>query len=128
MAAALAAGEGRSPRGFVEFGAVGGEGLVVEPAAVEPSVEAAERPRVRPAGVRGERGLREASGARDGPPLRTSTPRLAYTTRRRPGVADRLLLVCSRVVTLPARSSEAPLQPVAHNKPLAALDSDHATR
>ena len=48
----------------VELGEVGGEGCILEPAAVEPGVEAAERPGVRPAGVRGEGGRGEAAGGR----------------------------------------------------------------
>ena len=48
----------------MELGEVGGEGRVLEPAVGEPGVEAAERPGVRPAGVRGEGGLGEASGGR----------------------------------------------------------------
>ena len=56
----------------VELGEVGGESCILEPPAVEPSVEAAERPGVRPAGVRGEGGLgggggRSQSGARATP-------------------------------------------------------------
>ena len=45
----------------VELGEVGGEGCIIEPPSVEPGVEAAERPGVRPAGVRAERGLGEAA-------------------------------------------------------------------
>ena len=48
----------------VELGEVGGESCILEPPAVEPSVEAAERPGVRPAGVRGEGGFGEAAGGR----------------------------------------------------------------
>ena len=62
------AGRGHRRRGacrgspqVVELGEVGGEGCILEPAAVEPGVEAAERPGVRPAGVRAERGLGEAA-------------------------------------------------------------------
>ena len=43
---------------------VGGEGLVVEPAAGEPGVEPAQSAGVRPAGVRGDGGRGEAAGGR----------------------------------------------------------------
>ena len=42
------------PALVVELGDVGGEGCVLERPAGEPGVEAAERPGVRPAGVRAE--------------------------------------------------------------------------
>ena len=47
-----------SPK-FVELGEVGGEGRILEPPAVEPSVGAAERPGVGPAGVTGECGANQ---------------------------------------------------------------------
>ena len=53
----------RSPL-VVELGEVGGEGCILEPPAGEVGGEAAERPGVRPAGVRGEGGLGEAAGGR----------------------------------------------------------------
>ena len=53
-------GARRRPALVVKFGEEGGEARILEPPAVEPGVEAAERPGVRPAGVRGERGLGEA--------------------------------------------------------------------
>ena len=57
-------GARRRPARAVELGEVGGEVLVVEGPAGEPGVEAADRPGVRPAGVRGDGGLGEPAGGR----------------------------------------------------------------
>ena len=51
----------RRPALVVELGEVGGQRRVLERPAVEPSVEAAERPGVGAAGVRADGGLREAA-------------------------------------------------------------------
>ena len=55
-------GARRRPALVVEFGEVGGEGYVLKRATIEPGVEAAERPGVRPVGVRAEGGLGELAG------------------------------------------------------------------
>ena len=55
-------GARRGSAQVVESGEVGGDGRILEPAAIEPGVEPAERPGVLPAGVRGEGGLGEAAG------------------------------------------------------------------
>ena len=57
-------GARRRPALVVELGGVRGQGGVLEPAAVEPGIEAAERPGVCPAGVWADGGLGEAAGER----------------------------------------------------------------
>ena len=65
-------GARRRPALVVEFGEVGGEGLVVEPAAGEPGVEPAQSAGVRPAGVRGDGGRGEA-GLFESPQMRVGS-------------------------------------------------------
>ena len=67
----------------VELGEVGGESCILEPPAVEPSVEAAERPGVRPAGVRGEGGLGGGGGRSQSGARREVSPRPSSQASRR---------------------------------------------